>query len=454
MTVNESHSVRVDFTNFTERSLGLGRGLLNADLEKISRIAPPAAAAVRARRDSGDLRWINLFDQDISDILAFAQSVEGRYDNIVVLGIGGSALGLTAMHTALCDPFPQFGRTGDQPRLVVLDNIDPFIFASFLEQCDLSRSLFFVISKSGSTAETMSQYLIVKQKLRDAGLPLPDHMVAITDPSGGILRDIVNKENLTAFPVPDGVGGRFSVLSPVGLVPAALVGIDIRRLLDGSREFTLRALNEPIERNPALFLATALFLLSKKGYRNHVMMPYSSRLKDMADWYRQLWAESLGKRYDRSGRLVETGVTPIKALGATDQHSQVQLYVEGPRDKAFIFVGVRDHGRVVDIPVADGVDAKLGYLGGHTMNELIEAEMLGTIVALSDDGRPNCLIELDRITPETVAGFLVIWELSTAFIGELMDINAYDQPGVEAGKNAAYALMGRSGYEQIGRAHV
>ena len=188
-------------------------------------------------------------------------------------------------------------------------------------------------------------------------------------------------------------------------------------------------------------------MLYHKGYTNHVMMPYSNRLRDVADWYRQLWAESLGKKTDRNGRIVEVGPTPIKALGVTDQHSQVQLYAEGPRDKAFLFVGVRDFEANIEIPEPGDEGSKLGYLGGHTLNELIAAEMQGTIVALTDGGRPNGVIELERVTPESVAQLLLLWEMTVSFIGELFDINAYDQPGVEAGKTAAYALMGRPGFE-------
>ncbi|GAB4157925.1 MAG: glucose-6-phosphate isomerase [Planctomycetota bacterium] len=448
--MNKDSSLRlsVDFTNFTERALGMGRGLLQADLPKIEKISVAASEAVKRQHSEGKLPYLDLHKQDLTAIKAFAADNTGRYDNIVVLGIGGSALGLIALRTALGDPYHYLHpKTVAQPRLFVFDNIDPWLFGNFLDNCDFSKSLFFVISKSGSTAETMTQYLIVKDRIKKAGLKVNEHIVAITDPVSGTLHDIAKAEKLITFPVPEGVGGRFSVLTPVGLAPAAVAGMDIERLLKGAGEYVERCLNAPVMENPSLFLAAALFLLTMKGYTNHVMMPYSNRLKDVADWYRQLWAESLGKRVDRDGRVVEVGPTPIKALGATDQHSQVQLYAEGPRDKAFMFEGLKDYGRELVIPKPDEVDAKLSYLGGRTMNELIRAEMLGTIVALTDSGRPNCLIELDDVSPETVSQLFLMWEMAVSYIGELMNINAYDQPGVEAGKIAAYALMGRSGYE-------
>jgi glucose-6-phosphate isomerase len=448
MNTNGHLRLAVDSTNFTERTLGTGRGLLEDDLAKIARISVPAAAAVKSQYAEGKLPYLDLHKQDISDILLFAEANRGRFDNIVVLGIGGSALGLIALRTALGDPYHYLHpKAVLQPRLFVFDNIDPWLFGNFLDNCNFERSLFFVISKSGATAETMTQYLIVKDRIKKAGLRVQDHIVAITDPVSGILHDIAKGEGLTAFPVPEGIGGRFSVLTPVGLVPAAMVGMDIERLLVGAGEYTDRCLNSPVESNPSLFLACALFLLAMKGYTNHVMMPYTNRLKDVADWYRQLWAESLGKKVDRTGRVVEVGPTPIKALGATDQHSQVQLYAEGPRDKAFIFVGLKDFGRELAIPRPDPVDSKLDYLGGRTMNELMRAEMLGTIVALTDSGRPNCLVSVDEVSPETISQLFLLWEMAVSYIGELMNINAYDQPGVEAGKIAAYGLMGRKGYE-------
>ncbi|MFA4985531.1 MAG: glucose-6-phosphate isomerase [Candidatus Brocadiia bacterium] len=439
-----SAEYRVDFTNFTEGALGLGRGLLEADIPTIERLCGVVSSAVVRQHAAGKLPYLDLPDQDIRAILDFAQASLGRYDNVVVLGIGGSALGITAAATALLDPYPVGGIR--KPQLHVFDNIDPFLFGRFCETCDFSKSIFVVISKSGTTAETMSQYLIVRHILTERGLPLRDHFVVITDPEKGELRAIARRDGLTAFPIHPGVGGRFSVLTPVGLVPAALVGMDIAGLLAGAHDYTAYALKN--ERNASSWLAAALFLLLRKGYTNHVMMPYSSRLRDVADWYRQLWAESLGKRTDRAGRIVETGATPIKALGVTDQHSQVQLYAEGPRDKAFIFVGVKDHGRTMPIPAPDDPKSGLKYLAGHSMNELIGAEMLGTMVALTDAGRPNCFIEIDAVTPRTIGTIFAMFEISVSYVGELLDIDAYDQPGVEAGKNAAYALMGRTGYEK------
>ena len=442
--------LRFDLTNLTEKGIGLGRGLLEEDLEKIEKISQRPFEAVSKEHEDGCLPYLDLHRQDLSHILKTKEELHGEFDNVVVLGIGGSSLGLISLHSALNHPLHNMlpDEKRPAPRLFVFDNIDPANFSAHMDMLELSRTVFFVISKSGSTAETMSQYLVVKGLLRDRNLDVSKHIIAITDPEKGILHDIAKNENMRTFPVPPGVGGRFSVLTPVGLAPAALVGIDIEALLQGAGEYSEYALEEPVMSNPSLFMACAFFLLYHKGYTNHVMMPYSNLLLDVADWYRQLWAESLGKKYDRRGRVVEAGPTPIKALGATDQHSQVQLYAEGPRDKAFVFVGVDDHGKNVVIPAASEVDKELGYLSGHSLNELLGAELNGTIVALTDSGRPNCRLDLPESGPLTVSQLFLFWEMTVSFIGELFDINAYDQPGVEAGKKAAYALMGRKGFEK------
>lgn len=439
----------LDVTNFTERRLGLGRALLEDDLELISKLALRASEAVCKQHADGLLPYLNVHEQDISPILSLADCSKGKYDNVIVLGIGGSALGLTALQTALRHPYHNTlsnNQRGGIPRLFVLDNIDPYCIDALFKAIDPARSVFFVISKSGTTAETMSQYLIVRRMIENAKLDQREHIIPITDPSSGVLRDIVKRDGLKSFEIHPKIGGRFSVLTPVGLAPAAMMGMDIRALLEGARCYSRYALHNRTIDNPSLLLACCLYLLFLKGYTNHVMMPYSSQLRDVADWYRQLWAESLGKKLDRTGKVVETGPTPIKALGVTDQHSQVQLYAEGPRDKAFIFVGVKDFNAKVEIPTTD--ISALSYLGGRTMNELIEAEMIGTMVALTDGGRPNCVIEMNDVSENSVSQLMMFWQMAVSYIGELLNIDAYDQPGVEAGKIAAYALMGRPGFEK------
>jgi glucose-6-phosphate isomerase len=283
----------------------------------------------------------------------------------------------------------------------------------------------------------MSQFLLVRSLL---GGRMKRNVVAITDERGGALRPIADSECLGSLEVPQGVGGRFSVLSPVGLLPAALMGIDIIQLLRGAEDADRRRCASPsLEANDAYMAAAIEYVLYAKGHRLSVMMPYSSALRDVADWYRQLWAESLGK-----GPTV--GPTPIKALGVTDQHSQVQLYQDGPNDKVFCFLAVGRFKSKLRIPPAyANVDA-LSYIGRHTFNELIEYERIATTLALTGAARPNYTITLPEITPYAVGQLFHMLEVKAAISGQLYGVDAFNQPGVEAGKVLACGLMGRAGY--------
>jgi glucose-6-phosphate isomerase len=248
------------------------------------------------------------------------------------------------------------------------------------------------------------------------------------------------------------VGGRFSVLTAVGLLPAAFLGLDVDALLQGARDMRRHCWSAAPERNAGVMGAVLLYLMARKRSRNiQVLMPYAGSLVALADWYRQLWAESLGKRVDRKGRVVETGQTPVTALGATDQHSQVQLYMEGPQDKVVTFLEVQEFRPDVRIPRRFPDLASTGYLGGRTLAELLTAERRGTEIALTGAGRPCFTYLLPRIDAHVVGQLIYLFELQTALSGELYGIDAFDQPGVEAGKVAAYALMGRQGYEAEAR---
>jgi len=381
-----------------------------------------------------------------AEVAASARAKEGEFDDLVVLGIGGSALGLTALATALCPPYWNLlpaEKRGGRPRLWVMDNVDPAQFAAALDLVDPERTLVNVISKSGETAETMSQFLVALDLLEDCvGAAWKKHLVVTTDAKRGILRPFVRAEGLESFAVPDGVCGRFSVLSPVGLFGAAMIGIDIEALLAGAAAMDKQCSEADAARNPAAQGAAVQIGLYRKGKVMSVLMPYAAALKDVADWFRQLWAESLGKtRPDGS----QVGPTPIKALGATDQHSQVQLYREGPNDKVFTLLAVGDYGAEVPIPEPPRSVKGLDYLAGRTMKELLQAEERATLWALGLSKRPATRIVLPRVTPETVGQLLYMLEVQTSVAGEMLGASTYNQPGVEAGKEAARALMGAEG---------
>lgn len=443
--------IRLDYTNTLADVIGPERGLGMGELEAMAGASRDALARVQARRGK-DLRWLDLPHERgyLRDIQAFADSVQGRFENVCVLGIGGSALGNSALHTALDASYHDLFPTPGKPRLFVLDNIDPEWIAEFLAKVDPSKTLFNVISKSGGTAETMSQFLILREKLEQAvgSAAVKEHLVVTTDAEKGVLREICDREGYTTFPVPDGVGGRFSVLSPVGLLPACLIGIDGAALLDGAAAMDERCRAESFFENPAqVYAALQTGFDQKRRMPIAVTLAYSHRLRNFADWYAQLLAESIGKRTSTAGQDVFVGPTPVRAVGVTDQHSQVQLYVEGPFDKWFTLLAVDEIADPVKIPKAFGDLEGAAYLGGRTLHELFVAEREGTRIALTEAGRPNCSLHFPRVDAHTVGQYIALMEISVALMGEHYGINAFDQPGVEAGKVAAYALMGRAGYE-------
>ncbi len=448
--------IKLDFSNVSNRVIG-DSGL---DLEQSFRqYAPKIQEIITNLNMNKDkpgswLQWMNLGynEETVWYVKEFAAIVDGRFDNVLVLGIGGSALGAKALSEALLKPYWNMldkEKRDNFPRIFFLDNIDPDQINALLDVLDLKKTLVNVITKSGSTAETMSQFMIIKDRLYELlGDDYRKNVVATTDKQVGILRQLANEEGYKTFVVPDDVGGRFSVFSAVGLVPLALVGLDIDELIRGIKIMDLTLKNTDIFKNIAAQNALIHYLLdTQKGKYLSVMMPYSSRLRYISDWYVQLWAESLGKEYDRNGNIVHNGCTPIKALGATDQHSQIQLYNEGKNDKVITFIRVDEFDTKLDIPNIFDYTG-LNYLGGKSINQLINAEADSTAVALSDYNRPNLAIHLPKINEYYLAQLLYMFEVEVAIIGELYNIDAFNQPGVEQAKNYTYALMGRVGYEE------
>ncbi len=400
------------------------------------------------------LQWMNLGynEETVWYVKEFAAMVDGRFDNVLVLGMGGSALGGLALSHALLKPYWNYldkEQRDNFPRIFFIDNIDPDEISGLLDTLDLKKTLVNVITKSGSTAETMAQFMVIKDRLEKLlGDDYRKNVVATTDKETGILRQLANEEGYKTFVVPDDVGGRFSVFSAVGLVPLALVGLDIDEIIRGIKIMDLNLKNTDIHNNIAAQNALIHYLMDiwKDKYLS-VMMPYSSRLKYVADWYVQLWAESLGKEFDRAGERINNRPTPIKALGATDQHSQIQLYNEGRNDKIITFIRVDEFDNELNIPNVFEFTG-LNYLAGKSINRLMNAEADATKVTLCDYKRPNVTIRLPKINEYYLAQLFYMFEMQTAIIGELYNIDTFNQPGVEQAKNYTYALMGRVGYEE------
>jgi glucose-6-phosphate isomerase len=448
--------IAFDYDRLMKDKLDGTHGVSRARLGELKDRFEAIQAEVHRRRAAGEYGFYGLVEQaaTVHEIKTFAEGLGQAHDHVLVLGIGGSALGAKALLNALRPPaWNELDDEGREffPRLTVLDNVDPISVSAALRRIDPRRVLVNVISKSGGTAETMAQYLVVRAWLEEAlGAAAYRHLVFTTDPTRGALRELARREGIATLDVPPAIGGRFSVLSPVGLLPAALVGIDIEDLLEGARQAIERAESAELLHNPAALYAALLWVADRDlDAPIDVLMPYSDRLREFGEWYRQLWAESLGKREDRQGKTVHVGPTPVVAVGATDQHSQVQLFIEGPFDKVITFIVVENMGEEVPIPERSDLPPDLAYLPGHSLAELLRAEFEATATALAQSGRMSCTLRFPDLSARTLGEAIMFFQLATGYAGAWYGIDPFNQPGVELGKLLTYAAMGRPGFEHV-----
>mgnify|MGYP006281751001 CR=1 FL=1 len=432
-------SLTYDNHGLRRSTIGDDFGVSEEERESLAQRLGEAREAVADAHESGELGFLDLPDRATDGIEAWAsRKREGRWTDAVVIGIGGSSLGARAILDA------SRPEDLDGLRVHVSENIDPESFGDLLDDIPLDSTLFVVVTKSGTTVETMGKFAIAFDRLENELGPgrASSQVVAVTSPDSGALRRLARKHGFETFDIPPNVGGRFSVLSPVGLVPLALAGFSIGDLIHGARDARDRLLEAPFEDNSVLQATADLHLLYQRGVTDLVMMAYSDRLGTLVDWFRQLWAESLGKARNRAGDRVHTGMTPIKAIGTIDQHSQAQLYMEGPASRVVVFLQAENFDRELTIPDTEGLPEELDHLTGHALGDVLNAALDGTQRALAQKGRPTAKWTFERIQPRSIGGFLIAWEAITALMGELWNINAYDQPGVELGKRIAHGILG------------
>lgn len=428
--------VTLAFRNLLTVALGEGRGVDPQDLAPegaLARAHRGALATLETRRGNGELGFLRLpDDQDLLAQVKVACTRERGFPirDLVVVGIGGSSLGPRALLEAVTPA----ALTPEAPvRVHFLENADPDTLTRLLATVSLPHTLFNIVSKSGTTAETLAQFLILKARIEEAvgADAAPRHFLFTTDPEQGPLRALSRDWGVDTLPVPQDVGGRFSVLSPVGLFPAGMAGLDLDALLDGARAMAKESLVPDLQSNPAGLLAALLHHWDVRlGAPIHVLMPYADRLRGLALWFQQLWAESLGKE----GR----GPTPLASLGAVDQHSLLQLFMEGPKDKVILFLQVMDPAAalVIPPPTADGAfrDPAFRRLGGHTLGHLLETERQATAEALRAAGRPSATLRIPQVDASALGGLFLLFEVATVLAGAHYGVNPLDQPGVEAGK--------------------
>jgi len=429
--------IRIDYTNVMAEVIGERDGILREELLSFRHFVVETHSLIQKEKNR-KFYFCRLPYQNVSHIKEYAGYIRDRFESFVVIGIGGSSLGARMLFESLTETNYNIKK---KPKIFFLENVDPEKFKSVLERIDIKNTCFNVVTKSGSTVETIANFSVILSMLKkELGDKYRENLVFTTDPEKGFLRKLGNQEKIKMFDVPPLVGGRFSVLSPVGLLPAAVAGIDIEELLAGAKKMDLVcSIEEHVEHNPAYLIALSHYIANmRRGKTISVMMPYSEKLSSFVDWYRQLWAESLGKD--------GLGQTPVKAIGTVDQHSQIQLYREGIRDKIITFLQVENTD--TDYRIPEELPEDISYLSGHSLHEILSKELLGTKAALIKSKVPNITISIDRISSYNIGMLIYLYELATGFSGYLYKINPFDQPAVEEGKNFTYALMGREEYQE------
>mgnify|MGYP003667946222 CR=1 FL=1 len=398
-----------------------------------------ALDGLRAAHADGSLPLLRLpaARGDVAAFRAVADRFRAAFRDVVILGTGGSSLGGKTLYS-LVDR--GFGPPAGAPRLHFMDNVDPDRFEALFAALDLSRTGIVAISKSGSTAETLTQLAVLVDAMRRTmdESAIGAHIVAVTEPGDNILGAIAARFGMTRLDHDPGVGGRFSVLSVVGLLPALIAGLDIEAVRDGAAAALAPVLDglAPEGVPPAAGAAVSVGLARESGAAISVLMPYSDRLADFGLWYLQLWAESLGKHGN--------GTTPVRAVGTVDQHSQLQLYLDGPADKMFslILTDCRDRGPAV--PADFGAMEGLSYLRARTMGDLLDAEGRATAATLIANGRPTRLFRLAEVDERAMGGLMMHFMLETIVAAHLLGVDPFDQPAVEQGKILTRAYLADS----------
>ncbi len=436
--MSEQLAIRLDLANAHASRLG-AHGFDDAHFENLTHRTRGFRSRLNMERTEGQHAYLNLPHDYETLELALRMSAPrmGHFDDVVVLGIGGSSLGFLALHRAL-SPRGDIGVP-----VHIVDNTDPALLADVASRIELKRTQFVVVSKSGGTLETVIGLGYFAQRLRAAGLKLSDHMLAVTDPEKGFLRKFADEQEIDSLPIPPKVGGRFSVLSAAALLPAALAGLDVASLLEGAERAEKAARDGDLARDwPARLGLLATDFCRERGKRNIVFMPYCSRLASTADWFVQLWDESLGKCKRTDGTAIEAGQAAIRAVGACDQHAQLQLFLEGPNDKFTLFVRVEKP--VPDLHLADfeyeQFDA--GFLKGKALSHVNNSQLAGTAQALAERSRPSAVLALPSLDASTLGELLLGLELATTYAGFAWGVNPYDQPSVELGKAISRKMLG------------
>lgn len=429
--MSASHRLIVDTDNLFADTVGEG----GITPEAVAALGPQLSdlrGRLAAARDGGDPTFFGLpFDPShLETAREWGGYLTSHFHTVLVLGMGGSSLGGEMLSRCLGR---QVAGSRGNPQVRFIDNVDPHRIEATLADVEWGGTAVLAVSKSGGTAETLAQLLtLVPRMERALGRPaLAEHLVAVTENADGALAQVARDLHAPVVHHPP-VGGRYSVLSPVGLLPGYVAGVDVEGLVAGAARMAEACLAEEVRDNPAFWSAGAQFLHGEAGRTQSVYLPYYERLDWVTRWFRQLWAESLGK-LDGQGR--QRGLTPVRALGASDQHSQLQLYLQGPADKQFTLLMADDLVHAGDrIPERWADKGAIAPLAGHTVGELLTAELQATRETLTRQGRPNRTLRLPTLEAGTLGELLMLLEVETVAVAELLGVDAFDQPAVEESK--------------------
>jgi len=439
--------IEIELTNLFWDELKHPHSLYKEDIEMNKALLNKANEKFKIEVEKGNIGFYTLLDDDniVEEIHKYKEKNYNKYDTFLLVGIGGSSLGTIAIKEAILGKLHNelvMKNKRKGYRFYALENIDASYINDVLSLIVPKKTIFNIISKSGKTAETISQFMIIYDILKKNSINPTEHIVITTSPKKGELLEIAKEEGIKYFPIPENVGGRFSVLSAVGLLPSAFLNIDIKKLIEGARNIKSNIENLQPSENPVYLLSLLLFLYDKRfSIKNTVLMSYSENLNGLNMWFRQLWAESLGKKYSETNDIIYAGLNPMPAIGVIDQHSQIQLYNEGPYDKVIIFIEIEDMGEDINIPKIFEEKDTFKKLGGKTINKLFKAEYLGTLKAITENKKPNAIIKIKKLDEHTLGELFFFFEMLTTITGYLYNINPFNQPGVEKGKKYTYEFL-------------
>ena len=444
--VEKNSTLSVDTSNMFQQQVG-DQGISAQDIERISGDLARVHRTLIAKSENGldaEFACLNLAHEmpsTLQEIEAVAAELR-KFRDIILIGIGGSSLGTKAIRHAL-----QHGNEEPVgPRLYFVENIDPYHMHHLLSQLDPGHTALLCISKSGGTIETVVQYLILRDWLKKklGAEKARRQQWLVTDPNSGWLRHLAKHDSITSLPVPPRVGGRYSVLTAVGLLPLAAVGVDVALLLRGAARTAARCQSDNFDTNPALEMAALYYLLDVVRHKRiAVMMPYVNRLRLFVDWYCQLWAESLGKWSSARPDVPAAGTLPVRAMGDVDQHSQLQMYLESRHDKMFTFIELTQWEHDLPIPLHTSEHEFFPYLQGKSLVDVIHAEFLATRGVITETGHPNMTLLLPALNAYTMGQLIELYQRVTIYTGLLYGINPLDQPSVEKGKKLAIEYLRR-----------